>query len=491
VLQSSESGLALQHAMKRRPRVTPRPRRRERGKSVEAEAGDEEGVGGEAEDGAVVVHLSLHPDEEGDDNNKDDAGEAIAQGEDDEGDEVGAKGGVAGGDAPKRGSSDALRQQVIDYKSTQERHESALEQIMKTLQEVEKGIVRKHPRDIERLKKSAETKKKFIKALSTKITQLEDKIKNKLVKEKEKRELQKETVNMTWTSKDVNVLIDLRYDPNTDARFKNHIDTSQNIWNDITASFNRGRDPAHHRSATSLIEKHRQVMTQFHLYCERRKKSQASGAAGDLPTQNCIQYWVQDWTPKLLQLELHKQPDVVAPHEISQETLLSGGISNPWLQPSPSPSVSSLQSPQSAVSSSSSTPAGSQPSALAAQSAQTVNNTSRRIQGQFAATHNRGAEKKRRLEEQRSNQVTSALESLVMKMAEQRRKDDEMRELKRSQERAQQKLLEEQKRAEERRREEERQERDRKRDEMMIASSQALTAVLRALTGDRGREVAP
>ena len=158
VLQSSESGLALQHAMKRRPRVTPRPRRRERGKSVEAEAGDEEGVGGEAEDGAVVVHLSLHPDEEGDDNNKDDAGEAIAQGEDDEGDEVGAKGGVAGGDAPKRGSSDALRQQVIDYKSTQERHESALEQIMKTLQEVEKGIVRKHPRDIERLKKSAETK---------------------------------------------------------------------------------------------------------------------------------------------------------------------------------------------------------------------------------------------------------------------------------------------------------------------------------------------
>ena len=61
---------------------------------------------------------------------------------------------------------------------------------------------------------------------------------------------------MTWTSNDVNVLIDLCYNPNTDARFKNHIDTSQNIWNDITASFNRGRDPAHHRITTSLIEKH-------------------------------------------------------------------------------------------------------------------------------------------------------------------------------------------------------------------------------------------
>ena len=93
------------------------------------------------------------------------------------------------------------------------------------------------------MNKSAETKKKYIKAQSTKITQLEDKIKTKLVKETQKRELQKETVNMTWTSNDVNVLIDLRYNPNTDARFKNHIDTSQNIWNDITASFNRGRAP--------------------------------------------------------------------------------------------------------------------------------------------------------------------------------------------------------------------------------------------------------
>ena len=123
VLQSSASGLALQHAMGRRASG----RRSERGKSVEAEAGDEEGVGVEAEDGAVV-HA-----EEGEDN-QDDAGRAIA---DDEGDEVGAEGGVTQGDAPKRGSSDALRQQVDLCKSTQERHKSGLEQVKTTLQDVE------------------------------------------------------------------------------------------------------------------------------------------------------------------------------------------------------------------------------------------------------------------------------------------------------------------------------------------------------------------
>ena len=160
VLQSSASGLALQHAMERRSS----PRRRGRRKSVEAEAGDEGGVGGEAEDGAVVVRH-----EEGEDDNKDDAGKAIAEGEDDDGDADGAEGGVTGGCVSKtnRGSSDALRQQVIKYKSTQENHEKNLEQIMKTLQDVEKGIVHKTPNEIGRLKKSAETKKKFIKGLST------------------------------------------------------------------------------------------------------------------------------------------------------------------------------------------------------------------------------------------------------------------------------------------------------------------------------------
>ena len=139
MLQSSASGLALQHAMGRRASG----RRSERGKSVEAEAGDEEGVGVEAEDGAVV-HA-----EEGEDN-QDDAGRAIA---DDEGDEVGAEGGVTQGDAPKRGSSDALRQQVDLCKSTQERHKSGLEQVKTTLQDVEKGIVRKSASEIDRLKK--------------------------------------------------------------------------------------------------------------------------------------------------------------------------------------------------------------------------------------------------------------------------------------------------------------------------------------------------
>ena len=130
----------------------------------------------------------------------------------------------------------------------------------------------------------------------------------------------------SWPIDDQLLLINLRCAE--ENRFSDKITTSERIWNDIAADFNAGRDDAQKRSATSLIEKHRNIMAKFHLYCTAKNRAVQSGADGDGPTENSMPFYENEVTDLLWKLGMQSQSDIVPPWSVDGEDMAQGGSGN-------------------------------------------------------------------------------------------------------------------------------------------------------------------